>query len=451
MRKSFVAVAIFAALFVTSSAQAGSIDYLTNQSADYIRTFCRNAATDGADIVTFNPAGTAWLDDGLYVSLSNQFVLKDFNIELHNFPNGDSPPTTRTKTYSSTKPTLALPSLYVIYKWQDLAAFFSFTVPAGGGSLQYDDGVPFLYPLGALVEGGGFALVDNGYFEGSSMYLAPTVGAAYRFFDIFSISASLRTLIVSKSYKGSGDYGAIHASLEADKSALGFGGIFGLQVTPIEGLNIAARYEMETALALKTTSTLTNIKIPTAEAPSALESFVDGAEEGRDLPAMLGAGISYSLYGITAMLNFNYYFIKDADSAKDYTVPNKAFVRSYDDDYDNGYDIAAALEYAIIPDVLVASVGYNRGVTGSNKNTLSDFEYALNSTSIGLGARYMVYDDLDVTLALANTMYEDTEGVQLSALGNLLCGFGEPCFGDGTETFKKNVYDIAIGVQYKFF
>ena len=44
----------------TGSARAGSIDYLTNQSADFIRLLGRNASTDAVDIVSYNPAGTAF-------------------------------------------------------------------------------------------------------------------------------------------------------------------------------------------------------------------------------------------------------------------------------------------------------------------------------------------------------------------------------------------------------
>jgi len=36
-------LAALAMIFTASSAFAGSIDYLSNQSADYLRTFCRNA------------------------------------------------------------------------------------------------------------------------------------------------------------------------------------------------------------------------------------------------------------------------------------------------------------------------------------------------------------------------------------------------------------------------
>ena len=38
-----------AAAAMMPGAFAGSIDYLSNQSADYVRTYSRNATTDAAD------------------------------------------------------------------------------------------------------------------------------------------------------------------------------------------------------------------------------------------------------------------------------------------------------------------------------------------------------------------------------------------------------------------
>ena len=70
------------------------------------------AATDSADAVNFNPAGTAFLpDDGLYLNFSWQLILKDYKIKYEG------------QEYGSTKPTPFLPAFYAVYKWKDLAAF----------------------------------------------------------------------------------------------------------------------------------------------------------------------------------------------------------------------------------------------------------------------------------------------------------------------------------------
>ncbi|UCF55710.1 MAG: long-chain fatty acid transport protein, partial [Deltaproteobacteria bacterium] len=58
----FVVGFIFSA---SSSLFAGGIDTKSNLSAEYIRTLNRNAATDSADAVVYNPAGVMKMEDGL--------------------------------------------------------------------------------------------------------------------------------------------------------------------------------------------------------------------------------------------------------------------------------------------------------------------------------------------------------------------------------------------------
>lgn len=44
------------------------MDNLANMSAKWIRSNARNAATDGADIVNYNPAGLVKMNDGVHLS-----------------------------------------------------------------------------------------------------------------------------------------------------------------------------------------------------------------------------------------------------------------------------------------------------------------------------------------------------------------------------------------------
>ena len=434
MKRIGIAAALVAVVFgAPTQSQAGSIDYLTNQSADYIRSFTRNSATDAVDIVAFNPAGTAFLRDGLYFSLSGQTVLKDFEITYHD------------EVYGSTKPTPFLPTFFTAWKWNSLAIFGGFTVPAGGGSLNYEKGVPFLIPLSLQVPNKeGTSLPVNGVFEGSSMYLAGTLGVAYEFFDIFSISAAARIIGATKTFTGSAQFDteATIAKLDATKTALGAGGIFGLHIRPIEQLDIAIRFEMETALEFETESTTTNLK---TEAGSALASFANGAKENRNLPAMIGLGISgRPIPNLTLNFNFNYYFIKAADDADDPTGAT-GYVISYDDDYDNGMEFAASIEYRFLPE-LVASVGYNRAIIGGNKDTYSDFEYALDSNAVGAGVKYTFFDRLSLTGAFAAVIYDEATNETLHPLIQFVPP-NNPT--PHNETFNKTSYVISLGLEYR--
>ena len=73
---AFVLVVISSLVAVPSF--AGGIDTKNNHSAEYVRTFNRNAATDAADIVIYNPAGTSFMEDGLYVNGSIQYLVKEY-------------------------------------------------------------------------------------------------------------------------------------------------------------------------------------------------------------------------------------------------------------------------------------------------------------------------------------------------------------------------------------
>ena len=70
-----------ATLLAAGTLMAGSVDYLSNQSADYLRTFSRNASLD-ADAAVYNPAGTAFLQPGLTLALSNQSIWKLYENKL---------------------------------------------------------------------------------------------------------------------------------------------------------------------------------------------------------------------------------------------------------------------------------------------------------------------------------------------------------------------------------
>ncbi|HNX59839.1 MAG TPA: hypothetical protein PKK43_12120, partial [Spirochaetota bacterium] len=87
--KSIMLALAAIAVFGAGDLFAGSIDYLSNQSADYIRTFSRNASTD-SDAVLYNPAGTAFMSNGTHLYFSNQTILKKYEDDQHSGLPGNS-------------------------------------------------------------------------------------------------------------------------------------------------------------------------------------------------------------------------------------------------------------------------------------------------------------------------------------------------------------------------
>jgi hypothetical protein len=137
-------IPVLCALFSASGLFAGSLDYLANQSARYAMNFSRNAATDAADIVAYNPAGTALMAPGLYIDISNQTLFKPYEHE-YDIAFTMAPALDRSDTVEQNEPTLLLPNLFTVYNKGrigpgSLAAYFQAGVVAGGGTLKYDDG-----------------------------------------------------------------------------------------------------------------------------------------------------------------------------------------------------------------------------------------------------------------------------------------------------------------------
>ena len=416
---------------------ASNIDYLTNRSVNYFRNFARNPATDGADLVSYNPAGLVFLEEGFHISFGNQFLLKDYTIDAVPFWD-----TTSVETYQSTEPTLFLPDLYVVYRTGDWALFGAFTVPAGGGSLDYKDGVyvmPLLetgYQQAIHMSPYYFALMNEGSIMPSSEYLAGTVGASFAASDMFSFALAGRYTSAKKAYDGQADFtiffpdstgvpapvGTSSRVLNVEKTATGFNAIISVDVVPVENLNIALRYETSTALDFET-SVIEN-GWGAAFLPDS--SFaVEGFKQRRDLPAILAGGVSYQFSpAFKLSTTFNYYFLEDA--AED-------SLNGIDVDYENGLDIGIGIDYQISPRIL-AGIAFLRSDLGGSDSTYTDFEYNLNYSAIGGGIRYSVTDNFALTLAGGHNFYEEGQG----------SGTYQNC------TYNKSVSYFGLGAEVSF-
>jgi long-chain fatty acid transport protein len=436
-KKMCVSAFAAAALVTISSAVfAGSIDYLSNQSADYIRTFSRNAAMDSADIAVYNPAGTAFLKQGFYIQYSHQTILKDYSSEMTNSGNAalgiaDNPDYDRN--YKTSKPTPILPSLFAIYNGGNWAGYFAASATAGGGSMKFDDGMPTLstlwnqvyagvekkvrglYPVGtpeatikaAATSGtnsllGGKYVAGSGKFKGTSFYPQGTLGGSYAVNEMISFSAAGRFVWGVKRYDAKATYGTRQIKLDADEDAKGFGGIFGIMVKPMKDLVLSGRYETQTIMNWKTTInknrslTLTNGDVLL---------FKDGATRRKDLPAMMALGAAYTFFDrVTALASFDGFFIGQADQQKD--NDSTIYNDGYDDDYASfGWEASLAVEVVIVPKFLKLSAGYMYNKLGGNKDTYNDFDFSLDSNTFCGGGKVSPLENLDFTFGFANTRY----------------------------------------------
>jgi long-chain fatty acid transport protein len=420
MKRLLVFLCVSALVFaVASPLMAGGIDNKHNFSAEYIRTLNRNAATDSADAVVYNPAGVARMEDGLYANLSLQYAFKDYS----NTFNGVE--------YESDEPDI-VPGLFALYRKDQWAGYAAFTIPCGGGSVDYADGMATTYGLALqtiLLSGGLLDNIVSQELEGESFYYGFTVGGAYAVNDMLSVSLGARYVDARREFEGSATLNntlAPEASLTTygvkyEETGDGWGGILGVNITPTEKWNIGIRYE-----------TQTSVDLETDEKRDALGIVTDGAERNRDLPALLGIGVSHQCTpNLRTEVNLTYYFNEDADWDDD------PLTMGDETEKDNGYDVGIALEYMFMPE-LKASVGYMYTNVGIDPDDMSRAAPELDAHTIAGGVAYEAMPGLNLNFGILKTFYQDET-----------TSAAPPAFPNGIE-LEKDVIILSLGVQYKF-
>ncbi|HEX2936108.1 MAG TPA: transporter, partial [Bacteroidales bacterium] len=122
-------------LFVPSlSLFAGGIVTNTNNSATWTRN-PSTAATLGVDAVYYNPAATANLGQGLFLSLSNQSIFQ--RREVDNSYSG-----LNQSLFKGSVDAPFFPTLYAAYNVNKFSFSFGFNPVGGGGSAEFKNGLP---------------------------------------------------------------------------------------------------------------------------------------------------------------------------------------------------------------------------------------------------------------------------------------------------------------------
>jgi long-chain fatty acid transport protein len=417
MRKRFVFLCVVTLIAASASPLfAGGIENKTNWSAEWVRMLNRNAATDSADAVSYNPAGVMKMKNGLFLNASGQYAFKDYSN------------TVQGTKYETDEPDV-VPSLFALYKQNKWAAYGAVTIVVAGGKVDYENGDATTRTLaGYIMAGSPLDTLLNHRLEGKSYFVGYTLGGAYKINDMISVSLGARYVDASREFKGFATLGVAAApgvfdttySVDYEETGHGWGGIIGVNVTPIEELNIGLRFETKTPIQLETSVTTNTL-------PGQLHGLItDGAKRNRDLPALLGVGISYKFTPkIRVETDLTYYFNQNAGWDN---IP----VTSGDETQKNdGYDIGIACEYTFNPQ-WKASVGYMYTYVGIDPDNMSIETPELDANTIAGGVEFKPMPDWGINLGVLKTFYKDattSSGIK----------------------FEKDVVIIALGVQYKFF
>ncbi len=202
MRKIFT---ILSAALITGSLFAGGLVTNTNQSASWVRLPARDASTD-IDAVYFNPAGLMKLENGFHISISNQVISQ--NKEVENFYSGPGGNFGLNESLYKGKVSAPLfPGVYAAYKTDRLAFSVGFNPIGGGGGATFDKGLPSfemtpsdLVP--SLASQGAKAYRLDTYFEGTSVYFGLQGGVSYKINDFISVAAGVRYVMAKNTYDG---------------------------------------------------------------------------------------------------------------------------------------------------------------------------------------------------------------------------------------------------------
>jgi len=217
-------------------------------------------------------------------------------------------------------------------------------------------------------------------------------------------------------------------TLEADVVQKGSGitPIVGINISPIDMINIAIKYEHKTKLELETTVN---------DGKDAGGMYVDGEKVVADMPAMLSVGASVNpLDKLLISAGVHYYFDKnnDYDGSADVDIEmiDKNFV-----------EYGLGVEYNLFGPLSI-SAGYLATATGVNDAYQSDLRYSLNTNTFGGGFKVSITPLIDINLGASMTMYDDGGKSFNYDLG------GTPI--PVNETYDTKTWVVAVGVDLNF-
>lgn len=403
MKKKICLAAIVLLCFGTGEIFA-NIDNLSNMSVEWIRTGNRNAATDAADIVVYNPGGITELEDGFQVNIGNQTLVRD---PKHKYNVSASGKTTEAESHGQDGIDWVLPNLYLTYNSDNWALFGGYYIPGGGAVVDYPNGSYTTDAIGtAVMTLTGSSGYGDDWLEAESVYNTLTFGGAYKINDWVSVALGIRYILVENNIKASLDTykpeGTTHWTVDIDEKDSGVGFITGINLNITPQLNLGMQYQSRVPLDLKTSVKQDDVHF--------LGLFTDNERNPRDLPGMLGFGLGYdfsdSLY---AEINYSYWFQKDCDWGKN----------------DSGQDISdlagdaqsagITVSYRFTP-AFLASVGTTytdlrwKDIGQYYEDSIGAYEVLYTDNwHVGCGIAWTLVDNVVMNLSIARTIWDDKD------------------------------------------
>ncbi|MGD8365874.1 MAG: outer membrane beta-barrel protein [Desulfobacterales bacterium] len=425
-------------VLAASPLYAGGIINKSNQSADYMRTLNRSAATDYADIAVYNPAGIMQMENGAYVKLDALYFDKDYS---NTIPSNAFPPFNQPFGTLSQDKASVIPAFFAIFKQERWAGFFAFTIPAGGGELEYNDGTARTVQVASGVA----QLLNRGATGGAtnalpynliasqrekvkdSVAYGFSLGGSYAINKMWSVAAAARYVYSTREFDGqvtiassAGLAPPIPLRLDVKEDDGGLGGYFGVNFAPNDRLNTALTFYTSTDIKYER-EVKKDTLLPNGLPLSIATGFRDGSTIQDDIPGQLGFGISYKfLPQLNVALSYVLYLEKSAT------------IQTFSDEGDS-WDLGITAEYTFSPQ-WKASIGYLHTdiKLPDDQQIEQPEEPKLDADTIGAGIVFSPTPKWDITFGGAYVNYKDVTD-------------------DFGINYDKTVWNLSAGVQWKFF
>lgn len=406
-------IVVAAMLLLVDLTYGGGLLTNTNQSAQYIRMMSRNASRD-IDAVYFNPAGLSLMQDGWHFAVYNQTIFQDKNVNS-GFPLLNDP------EYVGKVSVPAFPTAFAVYKKENWAFSFGFGPNAGGGSADFDRGLPsFEIPISKIVPGlSGLTQISpamnvNGYnadlsFSGSSVFWGFQLGATYEINEAISVYGGVRYMPSKNVYEGS---------------------IRNVQLQVGENLYPAPTWLSQTAGVISGYATQASAGATTMlGAASSMQPIIDGGGGSYTLAQLQGAGYisaqqQAQLEGGLKLMGFTQEQIN--------VMPASTVQGSY---------TAAGNQLT----TTAATLNGTAGKLNATSPMLEDKEVKTEQTGAGftpiIGVNINLSEDLNVGIKYEHTTYMTlTNDTEVDELG---------LFPDGAKSASDVPAILSVGVGYK--
>ena len=415
-----------------TTAHAGGILTNTNQSIDFLRNPARDAAI-GLDGVYSNPAGVAFMPEGFHLGFNWQYARQTRTITSTSpyFALGRKNNGQTTKVFEGTADAPFIPSLQAAYNKGDWSIQFNFSVPGGGGSCEFADGLgSFENVVGSIANQlkpfGAQGYDMSGYMQGRQYYFGFQLGTAYKIYENLAVYGGLRVLYGTATYKakisnimvktagGYVDFSDYILAITPAATNAGYGQMIGqlqkyaegvnllcnqssVGVAPVVGVdykvgnfNFAAKYEFKTQIRMKNESTVNE-----ASEIEAVNKFKDGEHVNEDAPAQLSVGAQWApIDEVRVNAGWHHYFDKQAEW----------YANAQDKLSHNSNEFLLGAEWDL-NDRMTVSLGGQLTRYG-----LTD-EYMNDMHSIGFGFSYKATDKISLKAGYFQTMYDTYDRV----------------------------------------